>query len=244
MGDGLGHGLVIAGQRVEPHIDAGGQHQTVVVEDRAVVQPDLPGLGIDAGGVLVDDGDALGPDLVIAELLAVHRRATRSMTALLIGQETYVGLRSISATSRPWRFRKRAQVAPAKPPPITTTLGVAWAKAWPGERGGGDAEHQRLQNRAAVRGWSTHGFSPQRCWTIQAAMSRISCSVKPLDMRSMTVGDPCPARYSSMAAAISSADLALIAGMPPAPAMAAGAGGRTRRLNGERGRLLRQSRPA
>ena len=75
-------------------------------------------------------------------------------------------------------------------------------------------------------------------------MSRISCSVKPLDMRSMTVGEPCPARYSSMAAAISSADLALIAGIPPLrpwqPEQEDAPGGSMESGS----RLLRQSRPA
>ena len=32
-------------------------------QDRAVIQPDLPRLRIDAGGVFVDHGDALGPTM-------------------------------------------------------------------------------------------------------------------------------------------------------------------------------------
>ena len=77
-------------------------------------------------------------------------------------------------------------------------------------------------------------------------MSRISCSVKPLDIRSITVGDPCPALYSSIAAATSSADLAWIAGIPPLrpwqPEQEDAPGGSL--VKRERGRLLRQGRPA
>src|SRR3954465_2349602 len=43
------------------------------------------------------------------------------MTSLLNGQAVKIRFGSASVTARPLRWRSRAQVAPANPPPITTT---------------------------------------------------------------------------------------------------------------------------
>src|SRR5215475_6143042 len=55
-----------------------------------------------------------------------------AMTPLLNGQAVKIRLvsTSVTATSEPSsRLIRRATVAPAKPPPITTTCGIAWAMA-------------------------------------------------------------------------------------------------------------------
>src|SRR5215470_5621105 len=73
-----------------------------------------------------------------------------AITSLLSGQAAKPGLGSTRVTSRreSARFRKRAAVAPAKPPPITTTRGAApWAS-----RGRGNAEAAALA-AADARKW-------------------------------------------------------------------------------------------
>ncbi|MGY4161884.1 hypothetical protein ACVINW_007726 [Bradyrhizobium sp. USDA 4461] len=65
----LGCRLVIAGQGVEVHVDAGGEHKPVIGLRRAVGERDAARLRIDLGGRLRGDGDAVGRNLVVAELL-------------------------------------------------------------------------------------------------------------------------------------------------------------------------------
>ena len=47
MRHACGGGLVVAGQRVEAQVDAGRQHQTVVIERRAIGERDHARLRID-----------------------------------------------------------------------------------------------------------------------------------------------------------------------------------------------------
>ena len=140
---GMGHFrsgcLVIAGQRVEPQVDAGREHQAVVAERRAVGETDHPRLRIDLDGRLRNDGHAIGGDPVIAELLRFDVAQARDhLVAERAGGEGPVRL-----DQRHLQFAvdlvasARAQAAPPKPPPITTMRAADCA--WDGHGKANDA---------------------------------------------------------------------------------------------------------
>src|SRR5215210_3879249 len=68
-------------------------------------------------------------------------------TPLLNGQATKVRFASMSVTEAfgNRRFTSRAQVAPAKPPPTTTTRGAAWPKLGRGRSGAAAAVPRALR---------------------------------------------------------------------------------------------------
>src|SRR5829696_1275929 len=124
-------------------------------------------------------------------------------TPLLNGQGVKVRFASTSVTdafgSR--RFTSRAQVAPAKPPPITTTRGAAWPKPGRGKR---DAAAARPIPFRTLRRFGPKLMpAPQRCAASQAAMAWVSASEKPFAMRSITVAARWPERNSCIACMMS-----------------------------------------
>src|SRR5829696_8120678 len=94
----------VAGERVEAEIDAGREHEAVVGEPRAVAERDLAPAGIDCGGRLDRDLDAVLAQAVVAELLlgklaqagddAVAERAGREGRARL--DERHGGTRQVA----------------------------------------------------------------------------------------------------------------------------------------------------
>ena len=69
MRHALGGGLVVARQRVEAQLDAGGEDQPVVIEGAAVGERHRARGGVDAGRAGLRERDAVAGDLAVAELL-------------------------------------------------------------------------------------------------------------------------------------------------------------------------------
>src|SRR5438132_12331019 len=131
------------------------------------------------------------------------------MTPLLSGQAVKLALCSTSVTARRGAspFSARAQVAPAKPPPITTTR-PAEPCASAGRNNGGaqPASAARLRkSRRVLRPPVISGAAQSFCSAYHAAMAALSGSEKPLAMRSITVVGRCPARKACIAVTISTA---------------------------------------
>src|SRR5437879_2679335 len=130
------------------------------------------------------------------------------MTLLLNGQAVKVlfGSTSVTCSFGSIAFSARAQLAPPKPPPITTTRGAACENA-----GSGNASAVTLaalpptNPRRLMRWLIPMPATPYFCAASHAAIARNSLSVKPLAMRFMTVAGSEPSRKPVIAVMISPA---------------------------------------
>ena len=139
-------------------VDAGREHQPVVVELVAVGERHRARRGIDAPSrPCRHERDAVAPNCVVAELLrSMSRSPAMTVIAERAGGEVGLGSTSVTASAGSSALQRRARaVAPAKPPPITTTCGSApcasmAAAAWQGAgRSPGGDERRRFGSVAS-----------------------------------------------------------------------------------------------
>ena len=123
MRHALGGGFGVARHAVPAEIDAGRQHQAVVGKPRAARERHHAGMWIDFGGDIERRDDSLGCDLLVIELLGLEiAQAGNDLVAERAGSESLAGFdQRVTAVRGSSRLTARAQVAPAKPPPTTTT---------------------------------------------------------------------------------------------------------------------------
>src|SRR5215216_6222339 len=129
------------------------------------------------------------------------------MTLLLNGQAVKVlfGSTSVTCNFGSIAFSARAQLAPPKPPPITTTRGAACAKAGRGNTSAVTVAALQPTNPRRLMRWLIPMLAPYFCAASHAAIARNSSSEKPLAMRFITVAGAEPSRNPAIAVMISPA---------------------------------------
>ncbi len=134
-------------------------------------------------------------------------------------------------------LRARAAVAPAKPPPITTTRGPAWASAGASKVGCGRGPHRQPETARRFK-LTCHDPPPAHfCWPrTSRRWLALRVSVKPLAIRPMTVLGLLPAfeglHLRHMSAALRPASLGTAVSTAALGAWQPGTGAGTRRRLG------------